>query len=79
MREHVAVGHKFQTVRVNTSYSFGLGDQEFVIAFDTDHPEDFEALVRRLRDTEASQHTLVDTPIFMGYTDTPAEVVKTVA
>ncbi|MBI4872171.1 MAG: chlorite dismutase family protein [Candidatus Riflebacteria bacterium] len=66
MMEHVAVGHRFERVAINTSYSFGLGDQEFVIAFDTDYPEDFEALVRRLRETEASKYTLRDTPIFMG-------------
>lgn len=76
MKEHIAVGHKFESVNINTSYSFGLGDQEFVIAFDTNHPADFEALVRRLRETDASLYTLRDTPIFVGTAGSPEEVVR---
>ncbi len=79
MREHIAIGHKYESVRVNTSYCFGLGDHEFVIAFDTDHPADFEALVRRLRESEASKYTLIETPIFMGRVGSPAEILASFA
>ncbi len=64
MDVHIDVGHKFPTVKLNTTYSFGLDDQEFVLAFESDHPEDFLDLVMELRETEASQYTLRDTPIF---------------
>lgn len=64
MNEHFKVGHEFPTVRVNTTYSFGLDDQEFVVAFETDSPWDFQNLVMRLRETEARRYTLRDTPIF---------------
>ena len=50
--------------RLNTSYSFGLDDQEFVVAFETDNPADFLDLVQRLRTTESSSYTLRDTPTF---------------
>ncbi len=76
MMEHIAVGHRFDKVSINTSYCFGLGDHEFVVAFDTDYPDEFEALVRRLRETEASKYTLKDTPIFMGSRGTVQEVLK---
>jgi chlorite dismutase len=76
MMEHIAVGHRFDKVAINTSYCFGLGDHEFVVAFDTDHPDEFEALVRKLRETEASKYTLKDTPIFMGSRGTVQEVLK---
>ena len=36
------------------SYSFGLDDQEFVVAFEADDPARFLDLVQRLRTTEAS-------------------------
>ena len=64
MDEHIAVGHKYPTVKLNTTYSFGLDDQEFVVAFETDHPADFQDLVMELRETESSRYTLRDTPIF---------------
>ncbi len=64
MQQHIKVGREFPSVDINTSYSFGLDDQEFVIAFNTDNPADFLDLVHRLRTTEASSYTQRDTPTF---------------
>ena len=36
MQEHIAVGREYPGVDNHTTYSFGLDDQEFVVAFDTD-------------------------------------------
>ena len=36
MTEHARVGHFSPRVKLNTTYSFGLDDQEFVMAFETD-------------------------------------------
>jgi len=62
--EHVDVGRKYPSVRLNTTYSFGLDDYEFIVAFETDEPSDFLDLVQELRETEASRYTLQDTPLF---------------
>ena len=64
MNEHIEIGHHFPTVRLNTTYSFGLDDQEFVVAFESDKPDHFLDLVMELRHAEASNYTLRDTPIF---------------
>jgi chlorite dismutase len=64
MDKHIAIGHKYPTVKINTSYSFGLDDMEFVVAFESDYPGDFLDLVMELRETEGSRYTLRDTPIF---------------
>jgi chlorite dismutase len=64
MYEHIEVGRRYPTVSINTTYSFGLDDQEFVVAFETDEPGDFLDLVQELRTTESSAYTLKDTPIF---------------
>lgn len=64
MQEHIKVGKEYPRVDLNTSYSFGLDDQEFVVAFETDEPSDFLDLVQRLRTTESSLFTLRDTPTF---------------
>jgi chlorite dismutase len=64
MAEHFKVGHKYPSIKINTGYSFGLDDQEFVLAFEGDDPAEFLALVEELRSTEASAYTQLETPIF---------------
>jgi chlorite dismutase len=64
MQDHIRVGREYPSVDLNTSYSFGLDDQEFVVAFESDNPADFLDLVQRLRTSESSSYTLRDTPTF---------------
>ena len=64
MQKHIQVGREYPGVDNHTTYSFGLDDQEFVVAFETDNPADFLDLVQRLRTTESSAYTLRDTPTF---------------
>jgi chlorite dismutase len=75
MTEHIATGHKYQSVKINTTYSYGLDDQEFVLAFESDEPKDFLDLVMELRETKASAYTLKDTPTFTGIRHTLAELL----
>lgn len=64
MTEHIKLGHDYPSVKINTTYSFGLDDQEFVVAFESDRPIDFLDLVMELRHTEASAYTERDVPVF---------------
>ena len=64
MSEHIAVGHRYHGIKINTTYSYGLDNQEFVVAFEGDDPGEFLALVRELRDSRAAAYTLFDTPMF---------------
>lgn len=64
MREHIAVARQYTGISTNTAYSFGLDDQEFVVAFDADDPMQFMDLVQDLRATESSTYTESETPIF---------------
>jgi chlorite dismutase len=75
MNVHIAVGHRFPSVKLNTTYSYGLDDQEFVLAFESDYPGDFLDLVMTLRETEASSYTERDTPIFTCVAGSPADVL----
>src|SRR4030095_13137274 len=53
MQEHIKVGREYPQIDLNTSYSFGLDDQEFVVAFETDDPGSFLDRVQRLAHPEA--------------------------
>ena len=75
MDEHIRIGRKYPAVKLNTTYSFGLDDQEFVVAFETDEPSDFLDLVQELRDTESSMYTLRDTPLYSCISMTLAEAL----
>ena len=64
MKSHIEVGRRYPEISINTTYSFGLDDQEFVVSFEADEPGEFLDLVQELRGTESSSYTLRDTPIF---------------
>jgi chlorite dismutase len=64
MRDHVQTGHKYSSVKIHTAYSFGLDDYEFILSFETDHPQDFLNLVMELRTGESSKYTALETPLF---------------
>jgi chlorite dismutase len=64
MNEHIAIGHKYPRVKINTTYSFGLDDQDFVVAFESETADEFLDLVQELRETESSKYTLRDTPMY---------------
>ncbi|HYW27648.1 MAG TPA: chlorite dismutase family protein [Terriglobales bacterium] len=63
MNEHMRIGHEYQQVRQLLAYSFGVDDQDFLVAYETDDLVAFGSLVRDLRGTESRRSTVRDTPI----------------
>ena len=79
MDDHIQIGHRYHGIKINTTYSYGLDDQEFVVAFEGDDPGEFLALVRELRDSESSSYTERDTPMFTcRRVETPSELLAEV-
>jgi len=78
MNEHIAIGHKYPRVKINTTYSFGLDDQDFVVAFEADSPAEFLDLVQELRETESSKFTLRDTPMYTCKRATIDEILDSI-
>ena len=66
MKGHMRIGHAYPQVRQLLAYSFGLDDQEFIVAYETDELVAFQDLVRDLRATESRRSTVRDTPIITG-------------
>jgi len=63
MNEHMRVGHDYPQVRQLLANSFGVDDQDFLVAYETDDLVAFGELVRALRGTESRRSTVRDTPI----------------
>ena len=76
MADHFRIGHKYPAIKINTGYSFGLDDQEFVLAFEGDSPAEFLDLVEELRTSDASKYTERETPIFTCVAVDPRAMVK---
>ena len=63
MNEHMRIGHDYPQVRQLLAYSFGLDDQDFLVAYETDDLPAFGDLVRALRGSDSRRSTVRDTPI----------------
>ena len=71
MVEHGRMGHEFPSILTNTVSSFGIADQEFVVALEDDDPATLIRMVQRLRAAAVREYTQVDTPIFLGLRKEP--------
>jgi len=78
MNEHIAIGHKYPRVKINTTYSFGLDDQDFVVAFEAESASEFLDLVQDLRETESSKYTVRDTPMYTCRRSTIEDILETI-
>jgi chlorite dismutase len=65
MDEHIMVGQKFPQVVLNTTYSFGIHDEDFMLAFETDDLHAFQDLIMELRETQVSRYIERDTPMIV--------------
>lgn len=65
MDEHIKVGQRYPEVTLNTTYSFGIHDQDFMLAFETERLDKFQDLIMELRETRVSAYIKVDTPMIV--------------
>jgi len=65
MDEHIDVSQKYPDTVLNTTYSFGIDDQDFMLAFETDDLRNFQDLIMDLRETKVSAYVKVDTPMLV--------------
>ena len=76
MEEHTMVGRKFPDIKLNTTSSFGLDDQDFMLAFETDNLSSFHDLVMQLRETQVSKYIVRDTPFIIGINKPLEDIIK---
>jgi hydrogen peroxide-dependent heme synthase len=79
LREHGEMGREFPDVLANTTSAFGLGDWEWILAFEADDLSTLVDCIRRLRDARARLYTKVETPFVTGIRKDLAEVIRDLA
>jgi hydrogen peroxide-dependent heme synthase len=75
LREHGEAGREFPDVLANTTSAFGLGDWEWILAFEADELDRIVECIRRLRDADARRFTKVEIPFVTGIRRSVAEVL----
>ena len=66
LSEHGVMGREFPDVLANTTSGFGLGDWEWILAFETDELDRLVDCIRRLRDAKARRYTKEEVPFVTG-------------
>ena len=69
MDEHIKVAmtdENNKDILSYTTYSFGIGDQEFVVLYETNDLYSWMKVTQRLREVEARKWITKETPIFTG-------------
>ncbi len=75
LAEHGMQAREFPDVRANTVAAFGLGDYEWLLAFEADELHRIVDCLRHLRASRARLHTKLETPFWTGARKPVAEVV----
>ncbi len=63
LREHGVAGREFPEVLANTTSAFGLGDWEWILAFEAARADSLVDCIRRLREAKARLFTKVGGPV----------------
>ncbi len=79
LAEHGIMGREYPDVRANTVAAFGLGDYEWLLAFEADELHRIVDCIRHLRTSRARLHTKLETPFYTGIRKPLAEIVASLA
>jgi chlorite dismutase len=79
LRDHGAMGREFPEVAPNTTAAFGLGDWEWILAFESDDLTRIVDCIRRLREAEARRYTKLDIPFVLGIRAELREAIASLA
>jgi len=75
LAEHGQQAREYPDVRANTVAAFGLGDYEWLLAFEAEELHRIVDLVRHLRGSMARLHTKLEIPFFTGTRKPLGEIV----
>ena len=76
MEEHIKVGRTYPEIRLNSTYSFGIDDQDFMLAFETDNLSRFQSSIIDLRETQVSKYIIKDIPMIPCVLKNIEEIIK---
>ena len=79
LAEHGVMGREFPEILANTTSAFGLGDWEWILAFEADRADQLVDCIRRLRDARARLYTKEEVPFVTGIRKSVADAFADLA
>jgi peroxiredoxin len=79
LASHGVMGREFPEILANTTSAFGLGDWEWILAFEADELDSIVDCIRRLRDAKARLYTKEEIPFITGIRKSVAEALADLA
>jgi chlorite dismutase len=79
LASHGVMGREFPEILANTTSAFGLGDWEWILAFEADELDRIVDCIRRLRDAKARLYTKEEIPFVTGIRKSVAEAFADLA
>ena len=79
LRTHGEAGREFAQVVGNTTSSFGLGDWEWILAFESPELDAIVDAIRRLRANDSRRFVKAEVPFVTGIRKSVADVVDDLA
>ena len=79
LSEHGEFGREFPDVQANTTSAFGLGDWEWILAFEADDLSRIVDCLRRLREAKARDFTKEEVPFVTGIRKQLVDAIHVVA
>jgi peroxiredoxin len=79
LRVHGEIGREFPDVLPNTTSAFGLGDWEWILAFEAEELHRIVDCIRKLRGAEARRFTKEEVPFVMGIKKELSEALRELA
>jgi hydrogen peroxide-dependent heme synthase len=79
LADHGVMGREFPDVKANTTSAFGLGDWEWILAFESDRLDRIVECIRRLREAEARRYTKEEVPFITGIRKDLVDILGDVA
>jgi chlorite dismutase len=76
LREHGEMGREYPGVLANTTSAFGLGDWEWILAFESDTLPELVDCIRRLRASKSRLYVKEETPFVTGVRKDLAEAIR---
>ncbi len=72
---HGKLAEGYEDILTNTTQSFGLGDDEWLLAFEAERMDRIVDMIRKLRQAEARRYTCRETPFISGVRMSVGEIV----
>jgi len=79
LADHGVIGREFPDVLANTTSAFGLGDWEWILAFEAEKLDSIVDCIRKLREAKARLYTKEEVPFVTGIRKDVASVIDDLA